>query len=75
MDRNRAIELYQGIARDGLTDKVALDIGLANALSQSQKHNDSRPFFLNAIRAIRANPYVAADPIRPRLNLTRLTTL
>ncbi len=57
MDRNRAIELHQGIARGGLKDTAALDIGLANALSQSQKRNDALPFFLNAIRA---NPYVAA---------------
>jgi hypothetical protein len=56
-DRNQAIALHQGIARDGLKDAVALDIGLANALSQSQKHNDALPLFLNAIRA---NPYVAA---------------
>jgi hypothetical protein len=56
-DRNRALELRQGIARDGLKDTAALDIMLANGLSQSQKHGDALPFFLSAIRA---NPYIAS---------------
>jgi hypothetical protein len=56
-NRNRAIELRQGIARGDLKDTTALDIMLANALSQSQKHGDAIPFFLSAIRA---NPYVAS---------------
>lgn len=56
-DQNRAIELRQGIARSGLTQAAALDIMLANGLSQSQKHSEALPLFLSAIRA---NPYVAS---------------
>jgi hypothetical protein len=54
---SRAIELRQGIGRTGLSNTAALDIMLANTLSQSAKHGDALPLF---VAAIRANPYVAS---------------